>query len=194
MVLRGLWKCYLFEFGIAGTTDPFTHPSSLEGGLQKLVSFFHSRSLITKFWSVPWVDCERVGGACSSRMLRIFLLFYCLSEHPYVLTPQPIRYAYKSIIISGQETLYLPRFTCCMWFIQHLRSLHFAASSRLARLPLVPAPLVKFTVVWNRLGMRYCFCHHWFSIRSACSLIRVIPVEMEPADSGLGCKVLCCGK
>ena len=61
------WFCVGYENAIclslafAGTTGPFTHPSSLVGGLQKLASFFHSRSLITKSWSVPWVDCEGKG-------------------------------------------------------------------------------------------------------------------------------------
>ena len=59
------WFCVDYENAIclslafAGTI--WSHPSSLVGGLQKLVSFFHSRSLITKSWSVPWVDCEGKG-------------------------------------------------------------------------------------------------------------------------------------
>ena len=42
-------------------------------------------------------------------------------------------------------------------------------------------------ILQHRQGLQDYHCR--FSIRSACSLIIVIPVEMEPADSGLRCKV-----
>ena len=143
MVLRGLWKCYLLEFGLCyRTTGPFTHPSSLVGGLQKLVSFFHSRSLITKSWSVPWADCEGKGCLQLENVENIssLLLSQWASIRAYSAAHKICIWIYYHIWPENSLSLAIH---LCMWFIQHLRSLHFAASSRLAQITSCASTLCK---------------------------------------------------
>ena len=67
------------------------------------------------------------GAACSSRMLRIFLLFYCLSEDHLCLLQPVIRDTYESIVISGQECSNLP--TIHLLQVVHLPSAFFVSGS-----------------------------------------------------------------